>query len=160
MDRWESLVDRLIIDAIGNGDISHLPGAGKPLQLNNDANTPEDMRLAFKIMKDNDVVPDWLIAGQALDQLQEKLREQLIARVWHYSRQLSDAKHKHAILLEHGVQDEWQIYVAGFKDRVGRYNKEVNLYNLKVPHNFPHKQMLIADREIEKALAKVTQGNE
>ena len=52
MDRWARIVDHLLGEVIGNGDISDLPGAGKPLPLPNDSHTPPDQRAAFKIMQD------------------------------------------------------------------------------------------------------------
>ena len=55
MKRWESFIDEQIKRAIGDGDMHHLPGAGMPLNLDaDDTNVPEELRMAYKIMQDND----------------------------------------------------------------------------------------------------------
>ena len=80
MKKWQDIVDQLVKDVVGDGDISHLPGAGRPLQLQDESHTPTELRAAHKIMNDNNVLPDWVAAGRALDQLEEKLRLQIRMR--------------------------------------------------------------------------------
>ena len=72
MKRWETLVDKMVREVIGDGNVSHLPGAGKPLDLGLDENTPADQRLVHKILKDHDIAPEWMMRGKALEQIEEK----------------------------------------------------------------------------------------
>jgi len=54
---WENHVDRLIREAMKTGAFDNLPGAGKLLNLDDEL-TPEHLRLAYKILKDNDLAPE------------------------------------------------------------------------------------------------------
>ncbi len=66
-------IDEHIRDAMRNGHFENLPGAGKPLKLDDNAHVPETMRMANKLMRDNDLVPDWMAQGKELDAEREKL---------------------------------------------------------------------------------------
>ncbi|HUL67996.1 MAG TPA: DUF1992 domain-containing protein [Burkholderiaceae bacterium] len=51
------LVEQRIAEAITRGEFDHLPGAGKPLQLDDDPLVPEEERVALRIMKNAGCVP-------------------------------------------------------------------------------------------------------
>ncbi len=51
------IAERKIQEAIRNGELDNLPGKGKPLQLDDESGIPEDLRLAYKILKNADCLP-------------------------------------------------------------------------------------------------------
>ena len=51
------IAEQKIAEAIENGDFDDLPGAGKPLELDDDSLVPEDLRLAYRILKNAGFVP-------------------------------------------------------------------------------------------------------
>jgi hypothetical protein len=51
------IAEQRIAQAIENGDFDELPGAGKPLELDDDSLVPEDLRLAYRILKNAGFVP-------------------------------------------------------------------------------------------------------
>jgi len=51
------LVEQRISEAMARGDFDNLPGAGKPLQLDDDTLVPEEERVAFRIMKNAGYLP-------------------------------------------------------------------------------------------------------
>lgn len=51
-------VDAILRDAIERGEFDNLSGAGKPLDLTAYFNTPEEVRLAYSILKNADVLPE------------------------------------------------------------------------------------------------------
>ena len=53
----EFLAERKISQAIADGELDGLPGEGKPLDLDDDALVPEDLRLAYRILKNAGVTP-------------------------------------------------------------------------------------------------------
>ena len=57
MLKLDWLVEQRILDAIGRGEFEHLPGAGLPLPLDDDPLIPEDLRLAFRILKNAGYAP-------------------------------------------------------------------------------------------------------
>jgi hypothetical protein len=51
------IAERKIQEAIRNGELDNLPGKGKPLQLEDESGIPEELRLAYKILKNADCLP-------------------------------------------------------------------------------------------------------
>jgi hypothetical protein len=152
MNKWMRVVDGLIADLIGDGDVSHLPGAGKKLQLNDDAHTPSEWRAAFKIMDDHDVTPEWIEAGKTLDQMESTLRRQINARALSHARELHKAKVDDAPALAAIVELKWDRFKEDYLKRVERYNREALVYNLSLPAGIPHKEILRVDALIAHAL--------
>jgi hypothetical protein len=54
---FEKIAERRIVEAIREGAFDDLPGAGKPLKLEDDSHLPEDLRIAYKILKNAGFVP-------------------------------------------------------------------------------------------------------
>lgn len=53
----EWLAERRIAEAVSQGELDRLPGAGKPLALEDDPLIPEDLRVAHRILKNAGLVP-------------------------------------------------------------------------------------------------------
>jgi hypothetical protein len=51
------IAEERILEAQRRGDFDNLPGHGKPLQLEDDSHVPEDLRLAYKVLKNADCLP-------------------------------------------------------------------------------------------------------
>jgi hypothetical protein len=54
---YEKIVEDRIKNAQRRGEFDDLPGAGKRLELTDDRHIPEDLRLAYKILKNADFLP-------------------------------------------------------------------------------------------------------
>lgn len=54
---FEKIVEERIAQAQRSGQFDNLPGAGKPLVFPDDRFIPEDLRLAYKILKNADCTP-------------------------------------------------------------------------------------------------------
>jgi hypothetical protein len=63
------LVERRIEEAQREGAFENLPGAGRPLDLDDDRLVPEELRVAFRILKNAGFVPPELEALRGLDGL-------------------------------------------------------------------------------------------
>jgi hypothetical protein len=57
MNIFEKIANEQIEEAMKRGDFDNLPGKGKPIDLDEDAGIPEDMRLAMRILKNAGVSP-------------------------------------------------------------------------------------------------------
>ena len=53
----EFLAEQKILEAVSRGELDGLPGAGRPLELDDDKLIPEDLRLAYRILKNAGFVP-------------------------------------------------------------------------------------------------------
>jgi Domain of unknown function (DUF1992) len=51
------LAERRIAEAVSRGELDDLPGAGRPLDLDDDRLVPEDLRAANRILKNAGVAP-------------------------------------------------------------------------------------------------------
>lgn len=54
---FERIIEERIQKAMRQGEFDNLPGAGKPLVLEDDRHIPEDIRLTYKILKNADCLP-------------------------------------------------------------------------------------------------------
>ena len=69
---FEKIVEERIKKAQEKGEFKNLPGKGKPLPVE-DVNVPEDIRLAYKILKNADCVPPELEIKKEIRNTQELL---------------------------------------------------------------------------------------
>lgn len=67
------IAERKIQEAIENGELDNLPGAGKPLNLETDLHVPEDLRATYRILRQAGVLPEELDLQQAITKLEEML---------------------------------------------------------------------------------------
>ena len=51
------IAEKRIAEAIAKGELENLPGAGRPLELDDDSLVPEELRLAYRILKNAGFVP-------------------------------------------------------------------------------------------------------
>jgi hypothetical protein len=54
---FETIAEQRISEALARGDFEDLPGAGQPLDLEEDLLVPEDLRMAYRILKNAGYVP-------------------------------------------------------------------------------------------------------
>jgi len=57
MEWFERIAEERIRAAMSRGEFTGLPGAGRPLKLEDDSAVPGDLRLAFKILKNAGFLP-------------------------------------------------------------------------------------------------------
>lgn len=69
----ESAIEQKIKEAIARGDFDNLAGSGKPLDLEAYFNTPEDLRMAYSMLKSNDFVPEEVDILKEIASLKEKI---------------------------------------------------------------------------------------
>lgn len=72
---FDAIAEQKIAEAMAAGEFDALPGAGRPLDLEDDAHVPEDLRVAYRILKNAGYVPPEV---EALNQIADL--ERLIAR--------------------------------------------------------------------------------
>jgi hypothetical protein len=141
MDKWQRRVDREL-EKIQEAAKNH-PGAGKPLNLNQDANVPDAMRLAFKILAESDLAPDWIMLGKTLERKEAALHQAIVRAAQDFlQRRFSNA------------DAVWKSQLQQFRSDVDSYNSEVLSYNLKVPQGFKHRRMFDLDKAVDLALGR------
>jgi hypothetical protein len=69
----ESAIEQKIKEAMARGEFDNLAGKGKPLDLEAYFNTPEDLRMAYSILKSNEFVPEEVEVMKEIAELKERL---------------------------------------------------------------------------------------
>ncbi|HXJ49988.1 MAG TPA: DnaJ family domain-containing protein [Burkholderiales bacterium] len=54
---FDLIAERKIAEALARGELDNLPGEGRPLELDDDALIPEELRAAYRILKNAGFVP-------------------------------------------------------------------------------------------------------
>ena len=52
------LVEQKLAEAVSRGEFDNLPGAGRPLDLDDDKLVPEELRIAYRILKNAGYSPE------------------------------------------------------------------------------------------------------
>lgn len=64
MDAISIIAEQRIREACERGAFDSLPGAGKPLELEDNSHIPEDLRMAYKLLKNAGYVPEEVLTGK------------------------------------------------------------------------------------------------
>jgi DnaJ family protein C protein 28 len=123
MRAFDQIVEEKIRAAIEAGEFDHLPGAGKPLQLEVNPYEPEGWGAAFRLLKKNGYTLPWLEERQEIEQAVAQLRR------W----------------LEQAADDP--ATRAAFADQVETLNRRILSYNLRVPRPVFQRNLLVVDQE-------------
>ena len=70
----ESAIEEKIREAMARGEFDNLSGSGKPLDLEAYFNTPEDLRMAFSMLKANEFVPEEVEIFREIAELDERIK--------------------------------------------------------------------------------------
>ncbi|MEO0563242.1 MAG: DUF1992 domain-containing protein, partial [Chloroflexota bacterium] len=105
-----SPVERAIRQAMAEGLFDNLPGHGKPLnwRYQDETNAPREMRMANKIMQDNDIAPSWMMMGEALKRQEKRLQYELERGLRAYMGTLHDAERGGDLSRRRRVNDAWE----------------------------------------------------
>ena len=75
MNPLDQIAEARIQEAIDRGELRGLPGEGKPLQLDDDSAIPEDLRAAYRILKNAGFLPPELQLRKELREAEQLLRQ-------------------------------------------------------------------------------------
>jgi len=72
---FSRIAEQRIREAIAKGEFENLPGSGKPLNLEEYFSTPEDLRMAFSILKNANCAPAEVELLKEVSRLQQAIAE-------------------------------------------------------------------------------------
>lgn len=114
----ESLIEQRIREAEAAGQFCNLPGAGKPLRLDDDDHVPEELRAGYRLLKNAGYAPPWI-------ELQQRIRaEQAELARW---RSQVDGR-----WAQMGPLERARVRAA-YEQRLRDLNRQISLYNLIAP---------------------------
>lgn len=69
----QGIAERRILEAQERGDFDDLPGSGRPLNLEDDSAVPEELRMAYKILRNSGCLPPELADRKEINGLLDML---------------------------------------------------------------------------------------
>ena len=73
MHAFDTIVERRIREAVDRGEFENLPGTGEALILDDDPFIPEDMRMAYRILKNAGYIPPEIELRRDISVLEQDL---------------------------------------------------------------------------------------
>ncbi len=73
MGLMDKIAEAQILQALERGDLDDLPGAGKPLTLGDESLVPEELRMAYRILKNAGYVPEEVRLRRSIGDLEHLL---------------------------------------------------------------------------------------
>ena len=124
MDKWESIAERKIREAIEAGQFDNLPSKGKPIEL--DIDPDPSLWMAHHLLRVNGFAPAWIEESKDID-----------AAVSRFRSDLRNARRRHMAIDE-------------FRSRAAELNRRILTYNLKSPSLQVHKLPLDIETELQR----------
>ena len=118
----QKIVEKKIKEAEKEGAFDNLPGKGRPLNLEDDTRLPEELRIAYKILKNANCLPPELELKKEISRMEEMLsnipdekeKYRLIQKINLVIMKLNMMGHKSPLM------EEDQIYYARVMDRLAK----------------------------------------
>jgi hypothetical protein len=156
---WETIIEEQIRQAIERGDFDNLRGKGKPLNLGDDAFVPQDMRWAYKTMKDAGVAPEWIEENKEIRAELQRLKTLLDNQARWQRDNLAHAKRLapyDMIKERQHIAEKREHTIQFFRERATALNQVIDTFNLKAPSVELHHARVRIDEEIQKFLDACT----
>jgi DnaJ-like protein len=75
MNYLDSIVEQRLAEAARKGELSDLPGLGEPLQLDDSSLIPEELRMAYRVLRNSGFVPPEVVALRDIGDLERHINE-------------------------------------------------------------------------------------
>jgi len=152
MSSTQDLVEEQIRKAQQRGEFDNLEGNGRPLNLEENPFEPVELRMVFKILKNNDFAPYWIELGKEIDaDLQNFWGE--VGRFTRYTEMFCAEKHSKA------AQQRYDKKKARFyfeqRLQLEKINRKIVDFNLHCPTFQMGRGTLIIDNEMYEVIHQV-----
>ncbi len=114
------LIEQRIQEAMANGEFDNLPGKGKPFAFATNPYLDSGQELAFSLLKNNGIAPEWIERDKEIRREIEAAR-QCLGEVWQ--------KYQTQVINEWA----WQRAIAQFEESLKKINRKIDDFNLIVP---------------------------
>ncbi len=132
---FESAIDQQVREAEQAGLLSNLPGAGKPMNLDDDKHVPDELRVGFRMLKSAGYAPPWIELQKSIREDQAQLERWLARENERWPRL--------------GALEQGQLR-AEHEQKLRDLNKQIGAYNLSAPPAVGQLPLLQPWRELRK----------
>jgi DnaJ family protein C protein 28 len=141
MASWNEFAREQIEEAVKSGRWKDLPGKGQPLDLSEDTSVPPHLRLGNKILKDANMVPEWVSASQDIHALHAStLRKR--ETLWAAGKNHALSKAPVFEAWRHEARLEWERAMHAF-------NRVARNFEWKAPRAAGRPAMFIIEDELK-----------
>ena len=130
MGEWSDLVSQRIEDAMRRGLFDNLPGKGRPLDLERNPYVSADQQMALNLLKNNDLIPEWIAARREVLAARDRLRAELQQAVGAIRNQMDNAPDSDERIR---LNQAWKQWLNGWYSRMKDLNYRIMIQNLKQP---------------------------
>jgi hypothetical protein len=134
--KWELLAEKRIQAALERGEFDNLPGQGRPLRWRENPFLPRDWWLAFHLLEQAGLAPDWIVRDgeiradlAVLDHLYRQQRLWMEERRTRMAAMSAEERAAERARLRTAQAQAWE-QVQAF---VGKVNRRIADFNLVVP---------------------------
>lgn len=133
INAWNGLVEQRIQDAMAKGLFDNLRGMGQPLNLNDDAFVPQELKMAFRMLRSTGLAPLWIEMNKEIRADIERL-QRFLAQVHNHWEQINAIRREH-------LRHEYEA-------RIKEINSKILSYNILAPSSQVHLSLLLIEDEL------------
>ena len=122
MDKWEPLIDRLIRESMDRGEFDNLPGAGQPIDLNENPYEQPELRTVHRLLRNAGFAPAWI---EERKDIERELQRAFVT--------VGRAKKLYCKTPDDSTHPDWLRAMKEFRECVDELNQRIRIYNLKTP---------------------------
>lgn len=126
---FSRVAERLLAEAREHGVFDNLPRRGR-LNLEDDDLVPEEDRLAVRVLKQNEMLPEWIETDKSIREQISTARTALAHAYQRYRQAMTNARSPQE---RHRAEEIWQQARKQFEDTVAQINQAIFEYNLRAP---------------------------
>jgi DnaJ homolog subfamily C member 28 len=130
---WQGLVEQRILDGMERGLFDNLRGAGQPLDLDADRFVPDELKMAFRLLRSTGLAPLWV-------ELNKEIRED-IARLHRYRAHVQARRPDSNPIELYSLRKD-------YLSRIHMINDKIMSYNILAPSSQVHFGLLIVGEEL------------
>ena len=138
MNRFESVTEKKLREAIENGEFEDLPGKGEPIDLRENPFEDPDLRTVHRLLRNAGFAPAWIEERKDID-AELAAAQAKLTRAWalfgHGGKSASEA--------------EWERSVKEFRNQVVELQQRIRIYNLKAPAAVFHRKHIDVEKMLE-----------
>ena len=152
---WRIIAERKIQEWVDRGGPERLTNKGQKLELSDNPFVPSELRMAYTVMKNADVAPDWIEIGKDVEAQLSRVREAALT-FRHLQRNDRLSLRLAAAVQAEAARDRMELRREHFADeqraRMAHANHLIERFNRACPVMGLHRMKLDVEREVAEAL--------
>ena len=132
------MAEKMLREAIENGEFDDLPGKGEPIDLRENPFEDPDLRTVHRLLRNAGFAPAWIEERKDID-AELAAAQTKLSRAWALFGEGGKAK----------SEAEWERSVKEFREQVLELQQRIRIYNLKAPAAVFHRKHIDVEKILE-----------